>query len=176
MAQRDLFMWLLLNLKQETKYRKHIFSQYTFFQTNYGSLYHRLFIPKYDLTFFPFLLFLKDFFNETEESPTSWAITTLDDQQKLNQIETKLTGSRGTEIKDWNRNESLLKINLTLVNSTFNYTTINEVWIYKLYTFEYSNHFWDGLKWTLSINASHCLDWFYLFILPLFSSIIPFGS
>ncbi|XP_037552098.1 collagen alpha-1(VII) chain [Nematolebias whitei] len=67
-----------------------------------------------------------DFLNETEASPTSWTITTLDDQQKLNQIETKLTGSRGTEIKDWNRNESSLKINLTLVNSTFNYTTINE--------------------------------------------------
>ncbi|XP_037837209.1 collagen alpha-1(VII) chain isoform X2 [Kryptolebias marmoratus] len=67
-----------------------------------------------------------DLFNETAEGPTSWTITTLDDEQKLNQIETKLKESRGIDIEDWNKNESSLKVNLTLVNSTFNYTTIKE--------------------------------------------------
>ncbi|XP_015814761.3 collagen alpha-1(VII) chain isoform X2 [Nothobranchius furzeri] len=64
--------------------------------------------------------------NGTSEGPTSWTIATLENEQKLNQIETKLEGSRGTEIDDWNSNVSSLKMNLTFINSTVNYPTDKE--------------------------------------------------
>ncbi|KAM4569550.1 uncharacterized protein col7a1l [Odontesthes bonariensis] len=68
-----------------------------------------------------------DSLNETAEGPTLWTIATLDGEQNLNRIETKLKGSTGKEIVNWDRDEvSSLKINLTVVNSTFNYTTIGE--------------------------------------------------
>lgn len=64
--------------------------------------------------------------SETLEGPTLWTMTTVDGEEKLNDIETKLTGSKETGEEEWDRaEESSLKRNQTLVNSTLNYT--NEV-------------------------------------------------
>ncbi|XP_015257992.1 PREDICTED: collagen alpha-1(VII) chain-like isoform X3 [Cyprinodon variegatus] len=61
--------------------------------------------------------------SETLEGPTLWTMTTVDGEEKLNDIETKLTGSKETGEEEWDRaEESSLKRNQTLVNSTLNYT------------------------------------------------------
>ena len=63
-----------------------------------------------------------------EEGPTLWTVTTLTGEQELDRIVTKSKGSRGKERVDVHRDGgSSLKMNLTLVNSTFNYTTTQEV-------------------------------------------------
>ncbi|XP_044041741.1 collagen alpha-1(VII) chain isoform X2 [Siniperca chuatsi] len=65
--------------------------------------------------------------NETGEGPTLWTVTTLNGEQELDRIETKLKGSRGKEVVDGDSDgASSLKINLTVVNSTFNSTTSQE--------------------------------------------------
>ncbi|CAG5927553.1 unnamed protein product [Menidia menidia] len=62
--------------------------------------------------------------NKTAEGPTLWTVTTLDEEEDLNQIESK---SKGKETVERNKDEvSSLKMNLTSVNSTVNYTTIGE--------------------------------------------------
>ncbi|XP_028274896.1 collagen alpha-1(VII) chain [Parambassis ranga] len=62
---------------------------------------------------------------ETAEGPTLWTVTTtLNGEQELDGIKTKLKGSTGKERVHMESDEvSPLKINLTIVNSTFNYTT-----------------------------------------------------
>ncbi|XP_051247897.1 collagen alpha-1(VII) chain isoform X3 [Dicentrarchus labrax] len=65
--------------------------------------------------------------NEMGEGPTLWTVTALNGRQELDRIETKLKGSRGKEVIDGNSDGgSSLKMNLTVVNSTFNYTTTQE--------------------------------------------------
>ncbi|XP_070785049.1 collagen alpha-1(VII) chain [Enoplosus armatus] len=65
--------------------------------------------------------------NETAEGPTLWTVTTLNGEQELDRTETKLKGSRGKEVVDGDSDgASSLKMNLTAVNSTFNYTTTQE--------------------------------------------------
>lgn len=70
---------------------------------------------------------MKDPLNETAEGPTLWTVTTLKGEQELDKIETKLNGSRGEVIDGDGDGVSSLRINLTVVNSTFNYTTTQEV-------------------------------------------------
>ncbi len=71
---------------------------------------------------------LKDPLNETAEGPTSWTVTTLNGEQELDRTETRLKGSRGKEVVDGDSDGvSSLKMNLTVVTSTFNYTTTQEV-------------------------------------------------
>lgn len=71
---------------------------------------------------------LKERLNETAEGPTLWSITTLNGEEELDRISTKLKGSRGKEIVDGGSDRlSSLRINLTVVNSTYNYTTTQEV-------------------------------------------------
>lgn len=71
---------------------------------------------------------MKDPLNETAEGPTSWTVTTLNGEQELDRIETKLKGSRGKEVVDGDSDGvSSLRKNLIVVNSTFNYTTTQEV-------------------------------------------------
>ncbi|XP_070710328.1 collagen alpha-1(VII) chain [Pempheris klunzingeri] len=66
-----------------------------------------------------------DSLNETGEGPTSWTVSTLNGA--LDRTESKLKGSRGKEVVAENSDGvSPLKINLTVVNSTFNYTTTQE--------------------------------------------------
>lgn len=61
---------------------------------------------------------------ETAEGPTLWTMTTVDGEKKL----AKLKGSKGTGEEDWDGDKvSSLKMNLTLVNSTLNYTNVEEV-------------------------------------------------
>uniref|UniRef100_UPI0037E81BC1 collagen alpha-1(VII) chain n=1 Tax=Semicossyphus pulcher TaxID=241346 RepID=UPI0037E81BC1 len=68
--------------------------------------------------------FSVDPLNETAEGPTLWSATTVNGEQELHRTETKL---RGTERVDGDRDgASSLRINLTVVNSTFNYTTTQE--------------------------------------------------
>ncbi|XP_078021207.1 uncharacterized protein col7a1l isoform X2 [Epinephelus lanceolatus] len=65
--------------------------------------------------------------NETAEGPTLWSVTMLNGEEELDRIGTKLKGSRGKEIVDGDSDRlSSLKINLTVVNSTYNYTTTQE--------------------------------------------------
>ncbi|KAM9334648.1 uncharacterized protein col7a1l [Symphorus nematophorus] len=65
--------------------------------------------------------------NRTSEGPTLWTMTTLNREQELDRIETKLKGSRGKEVVDGGgAGASSLRLNLTVVNSTFNYTTTQE--------------------------------------------------
>ncbi|XP_067438348.1 collagen alpha-1(VII) chain isoform X1 [Thunnus thynnus] len=65
--------------------------------------------------------------NETAERPTLWSVTTLKGEQESDRIEAKLKASEGKEIVDGNSSEiSSLKINLTVVNSTLNYTSNQE--------------------------------------------------
>ncbi|XP_008299548.1 collagen alpha-1(VII) chain [Stegastes partitus] len=60
--------------------------------------------------------------NETSEVPTLWSVTTLNGEQEFNTIE-----ARGKQIVDWDSDKvPSLKINFTVVNSTFNYTTTKE--------------------------------------------------
>ncbi|XP_040928277.1 collagen alpha-1(VII) chain isoform X3 [Betta splendens] len=58
--------------------------------------------------------------NETEEGPTLWTVTALNGEQGLDKTETKLRGSRRKEMGP------SLKLNLTVVNTTFNYTMMEE--------------------------------------------------
>uniref|UniRef100_UPI001ED7EFD4 collagen alpha-1(VII) chain n=1 Tax=Scatophagus argus TaxID=75038 RepID=UPI001ED7EFD4 len=68
-----------------------------------------------------------DTLNETAEGPTVWTVTTLNGEQELDRVETTLTGPRGREILGRSSDgASSLKINLTGVNSTFNYATTQE--------------------------------------------------
>ncbi|XP_070848719.1 collagen alpha-1(VII) chain [Chaetodon trifascialis] len=69
--------------------------------------------------------FSADPLNETADGPTLLAVTSLNGQQQLDRIDTKLKGSRGKEGVEGGSDASL-KINLTVVNSTFNYTTTQE--------------------------------------------------
>ncbi|XP_037617139.1 collagen alpha-1(VII) chain [Sebastes umbrosus] len=65
--------------------------------------------------------------NETAEGQTLWTVTTLNGEPELDKNDNKLMGSRGQEMVDGDGDGvSSLKINLTLVNSTFNYTTTQE--------------------------------------------------
>lgn len=71
---------------------------------------------------------MKDPLNETAEGQTLWTVTTLNGEPELDKNDNKLMGSRGQEMVDGDGDGvSSLKINLTLVNSTFNYTTTQEV-------------------------------------------------
>lgn len=72
---------------------------------------------------------VKDPLKETAEVPTLWTVTTtLNGEQDLDGIKTKLKGFTGKESVHMESDEvSPLKINLTVVNSTFNYTTSNKV-------------------------------------------------
>lgn len=71
---------------------------------------------------------MKDPLNETAEGPTLWTLTTLNGEQELDRIVTKSKGSRRKERVDgFSDGGSSLKMNLTLVNSTFNYTATQEV-------------------------------------------------
>ncbi|XP_029318370.1 uncharacterized protein LOC115028624 [Cottoperca gobio] len=64
--------------------------------------------------------------NKTEGGPTLWTVTTLNGEQELDRTENKLK-RRGKEIVDVDvANVSSLKMNLTLINSTFNSTTTQE--------------------------------------------------
>ncbi|XP_069556447.1 collagen alpha-1(VII) chain [Brachyistius frenatus] len=63
--------------------------------------------------------------NETAEGPTLWTVTTLNGEQELDRIETTLKGSRWKETVDRDKVSSF-KINLTVVNSTFNSTPTKE--------------------------------------------------
>lgn len=86
--------------------------------------------PKLDvLSLLPVLSFhVKDTLNETIEDPTLWTVTTLTGEQESHRIDTKFKGSGGKEVVDGDSDtESSLKINLTVINSTFNYTTTREV-------------------------------------------------
>lgn len=79
-------------------------------------VYHQL-----SLIFLFFLLLsLKDPLNETAEDPTLWTVNTLNGELEHDTIETNLketVDSTGTSFK----------VNLTVVNSTSNYTMTNEV-------------------------------------------------
>ncbi|XP_036004748.1 collagen alpha-1(VII) chain isoform X2 [Fundulus heteroclitus] len=64
---------------------------------------------------------------ETLEGPTLWTMTTVDGEKKLNRTETKLKGSKGTGEEDLDVDKvPSLKLNQTLVNSTLNYTNVQE--------------------------------------------------
>lgn len=83
---------------------------------------------RYHLTlcFFELLLLIvpldmKETLNETEEGPTLWTVTALNREQLLDRSETKLKAPRRKEMRP------SLKLNLTLVNTTFNYTMTEEV-------------------------------------------------
>ncbi|XP_047431494.1 collagen alpha-1(VII) chain isoform X2 [Mugil cephalus] len=68
-----------------------------------------------------------DSLNETTEGPTSWTIPTPNGEQDVNSTESISQGSREKEIVESDSEEvSSLRINLTAVNSTFNYTTTKE--------------------------------------------------
>lgn len=78
----------------------------------------------------PLCLFfdIKDLLNETVEGPTLWSVTTLNGEQELDRTETKLKGSTEKEVVDGDSDgASSLRVNLTVVNSTFNYTMTQEV-------------------------------------------------
>ncbi|XP_075968030.1 uncharacterized protein col7a1l [Anarhichas minor] len=65
--------------------------------------------------------------SETAEGPTLWTGSTLNGERELDRIHTKLKGSREKEMVDGDSGDiSSLKMNLTLVNSTFNYTATQE--------------------------------------------------
>lgn len=73
----------------------------------------------------PVVLDLKEPVNETAEGPTLWTGPSLSGQRDL---EAKLKDSRRKEGTDGDSDAgSVLKINLTAVNSTFNYTAAQEV-------------------------------------------------
>lgn len=66
--------------------------------------------------------------NETAEVPSLRTISALNEEQELDRIETKSKGSTGMKMIDGDSDKvSSLKMNLTKVNSTFNYTTAQEV-------------------------------------------------
>ncbi|KAM7367132.1 hypothetical protein PAMP_015056 [Pampus punctatissimus] len=68
-----------------------------------------------------------DTLNETPEGPTLWTVTTLNGEQKSDRIEAKLKASERKEMIDMDSGEiSSLTINMTVVNSTFNYTSTHE--------------------------------------------------
>lgn len=59
--------------------------------------------------------------NETAEGPTLWNVTTMNRERKVK-------GSRGKVVVNGDKDgASFLRINMTEVNSTFNYTTTQEV-------------------------------------------------
>ncbi|XP_078138366.1 uncharacterized protein col7a1l [Centroberyx gerrardi] len=65
--------------------------------------------------------------NETAEGPTLWAVTALNGEQELGRIEARSRGTEGKGTVDGDSIEmSSLKMNLTVVNSTFNHTTTQE--------------------------------------------------
>ncbi|XP_068442301.1 collagen alpha-1(VII) chain [Clinocottus analis] len=64
---------------------------------------------------------------ETAESPILWTVPTLNGEQELDRIDSKLKGSRGKAMVDGGSGGvSSLKMNLTVVNSTINYTATQE--------------------------------------------------
>ncbi|KAM7378264.1 hypothetical protein PAMA_013249 [Pampus argenteus] len=68
-----------------------------------------------------------DTLNETPEGPTLWTVTALNGEQKSDRTEAKLKESEGKEMIDGDSGEiSSLQINMTVVNSTFNYTSTHE--------------------------------------------------
>ena len=71
---------------------------------------------------------VKDPLNETAEGPTVWSFTTLNGEQELDRTETQLKGSSGKQrVYQHSDGVSALKMNRTVVNSTFNYNTTQEV-------------------------------------------------
>lgn len=71
---------------------------------------------------------MQDPLNETAEGPTLWTVTTLNREQEFDRSEAKLKASEGKEMVDGDSSEIYsLKMNLTVVNSTFNYTSTQEV-------------------------------------------------
>ncbi|RVE56711.1 hypothetical protein OJAV_G00224110 [Oryzias javanicus] len=74
---------------------------------------------------------LTESLNGTLEAPTSWTGITADTQQ-WTKTETKLNGSKEKELEDLGADEvSSLKMNQSVVNSTFNYTATNEMFSVK---------------------------------------------
>lgn len=74
---------------------------------------------------------MKDALNETIEDPSSRIITTVNGEQEPHGTETKFTASKEEVVVDGDGDTvSSLKMNLTVVNSTFNYTTTQEVWTF----------------------------------------------
>lgn len=75
---------------------------------------------------------MKESSNETAESPSSWNMTTLNGGQEVNVTETKLKESTGKKIVNRGDSDevSSMKMNLTVVSSTFNYTSAQEVRIF----------------------------------------------
>lgn len=90
-------------------------------------------LEPYPTLIFSLLLILpfdvKDLLNETAEGPTLWTVTALNREHGLDRIETKLKGPRRKEMGHSDEVPSL-KINLTAVNSTLNYTMAEEVSIF----------------------------------------------
>lgn len=71
---------------------------------------------------------MKDALNETVEDPSSGIVTTVNREQEPDGTETKFTASKEDEVVDGDGDTvSSLKMNLTVVNATFNYTTTQEV-------------------------------------------------
>lgn len=71
--------------------------------------------------------YFKDPLSETSKRPSSGTVT-LNGEQELDGIDSKSKGSRGKEVVDGSSGEvSPLKMNLTVVNSTFNHTATQEV-------------------------------------------------
>lgn len=65
----------------------------------------------------------------TTEAPSSWNMTTLSGEHEHDVAETKLKGSTGKKIIDGGDGDevSSMKMNLTVVSSTLNYTSAQEV-------------------------------------------------
>ena len=71
---------------------------------------------------------MQDPLNETAEGPILRRVTTLNREQKSGRTEAKLKASEGKEIVDGGGSEtSSLKMNATVLNSAFNYTSTQEV-------------------------------------------------
>lgn len=71
---------------------------------------------------------VKDALNETIEEPSSGIVATVSREQEPDRSETKFTASKEEEVVDGDGDTaSSLEMNLTVVNSTSNYTTTQEV-------------------------------------------------
>lgn len=71
---------------------------------------------------------MKDLLRGAAEGPTLWTVTTPNGEQELHRDDARLKDSGGKEIADYDREgASSLQMNLTVVNSTFNSTTTQEV-------------------------------------------------
>lgn len=81
---------------------------------------------------------MKEPLNETAEGPTVWASATLNSEQGPDRTDTKFKGSRRKEMGTTDELHSF-NINMTVANSTFNYTMTEEVRIFyiPILTFDY---------------------------------------